>query len=109
MTTRYVGGRSRFSFMTSDLGGQVSNPGVVLIKVKNPDGFEKTYKLGVDSEIVQVGDGAYKFEIAWTKSGVWHIRFVALATENAPSTSQFAIDVPCVVQKTQFRRPFAST
>ena len=71
------------------LAGTVTDPSVVKLTVKTPDGTQTTYTYGSDAEVVKSSTGVYTADLDTTnKRGLWIYTWWSTGTAQADSGEQ---------------------
>ena len=68
------GSRVEVTALFRDRSGRLVDPDAVRVRVRAPDGQERTYSFGSETEVVQVGPGHFRIEFDLDQSGDWLVR-----------------------------------
>lgn len=88
----HVGDDLRLPAEFKNTAGTLIDPGVVKVKVKDPDGTETEYTYGTDAELVKTAIGAYHIDVPVTAPGVWRWKFFSTGSGKAANEGSFKVE-----------------
>jgi len=78
------------STQAATAGGVLTDPGALLLKVKQPGGTATTYTYGVDAGLIRDAVGKYHLNLKLTLPGRWFYRWEATGAVEAASEGELA-------------------
>ena len=76
----------------ADASNAATDPALVTVKVKAPDGTITTYTYGVDDALVRLTTGTYYVDVPATAAGQWWYRFHSTGSGQSADEHYFQVE-----------------
>ena len=94
----YIGNLVTVNITFKDANGDLVDPTVVTLEVRNPLGAEITYTYGVDAGLIKDSVGNYHYDINANLAGLWVYLWSASGIGQSSNGGSFIVTDPFAVQ-----------